>query len=220
VTKRFVPSIASYLKDDSPKPTGQSLANGIKRLGLLPEIDPRASILRWSSYFSPGQRQELWQGEHWRAFCPENAQALIAAEFEQGSGSYDRMTMAASLEARSPFLDHELVSWTARLPDSMKLRGRRGKHLLKLAFADYLPGNVLAHRKQGFGIPLAQWFRGPLAEWSRELLLATGSPLRDWFREAPLRQYLEQHIEGRIDHGKRLYALSMLAVWAQSSARP
>jgi asparagine synthase (glutamine-hydrolysing) len=239
VTRRLVPSIIRHLKDDSQKPIGHSLVNGIKRMGQIPEIDQRASILRWSSYFSPAQRQELWKDEHWRGLCPDNAETLIAAEFDHGAGSYldrtlyadvhtylpgdllvkaDRMTMAASLEGRSPFLDHELVSWTARLPDSMKLRGRRGKHLLRIAFADYLPADVMAHRKQGFGIPLAAWFRGPLAAWSRELLLAAESPLRNWFQEAPLRRYLDEHVQGRTDHGKRLYALSMLAIWASTCA--
>ena len=92
----------------------------------------------------------------------------------------DRMTMAASLEGRSPFLDYETVEWAARLPDSLKVRGRIGKYLLKKAFASYLPDTVKSHGKQGFGIPLAAWFRGPLADWARELLLGTESPVR-WF---------------------------------------
>jgi asparagine synthase (glutamine-hydrolysing) len=129
----------------------------------------------------------------------------------------DRMTMAASLEGRSPFLDYPLVEWTARLPDSMKIRGGRGKYLLKKAFADYLPTDVRRHRKQGFGIPLAAWFRGPLADWSRDQLLGHDSALHAWFSENALIQLLDEHARGLADHGKRLYALSMLAVWAHDA---
>ena len=72
---------------------------------------------------------------------------------------------------------------------------------------------VRSHRKQGFGIPLAAWFRGPLADWSRELLLDTGSPLNRWFNRSAVEALIDEHNQGRADHGKRLYALSMLALW-------
>lgn len=237
-TRKLVPALAGRLSDDSVGPTGRSIVDGIKRLEQVAEIDARASILRWGSYFSPRQRQALWKDELWSEFAGDDAQALIVAEFERASASFldrtlyadthtylpgdllvkaDRMTMAASLEGRSPFLDQELVSWTARLPDSMKLRGREGKHLLRKAFADHLPREVLAHPKQGFGIPLAAWFRGPLADWSRGLLTAADSPLHDWFEVASIKRYLDEHMAGRVNHGKRLYALSMLAVWARSN---
>lgn len=238
LTQKAIPSVLRGLRDDSDRPTGQSLLDGMKRLDQVASVDPRASILRWSSYFSGAQRHELWKDEVGRALHSEEAEMLIAAAFDRGSGSFldrtlyadthtylpgdllvkaDRMTMAASLEGRSPFLDQELVAWTARLPDSMRLRGRRGKYLLRRAFEGYLPREVLGHRKQGFGIPLTAWFRGPLAAWSRELLLGTGSPLLDWFRPQALRRYLDEHAAARTDHGKRLYALSMLAVWAQNT---
>ncbi len=238
ITHRLIPWLARQIRDDSEQPTGRSLANGLKRLDQVSRIGPNASILRWSSYFAPWQREALWREEHWRGLRRDGPEALVAAEYNQAKGTHldrtlyadthtylpgdllvkaDRMTMAASLEGRSPFLDHELVSWTARLPDRMKLRGRQGKHLLKKAFAAYLPPKVLDHRKQGFGIPLAAWYRGPLAEWSRGLLLAGDTPLRAWFHEAELKAYIDEHRDARADHGKRLYALSMLAIWAKAA---
>jgi asparagine synthase (glutamine-hydrolysing) len=239
LTRALLPALARALRDDSRRPTGQSLANGLKRLQQLADVDPRASILRWSSYFSPLQRKELWLPGVGKEFRGDNAESLVTDAFERCQGSRldrtlyadvhtylagdllvkaDRMMMAASLEGRSPFLDHELVEWSARLPDAMKIRGRVGKYILKKAFGDYLPDNVKAHGKQGFGIPLAAWFRGPLAAWSRELLLETDSPLRHWFHQSTLRELIEEHGQGRADHGKRLYALSMLAVWARGAA--
>ncbi|HEY6074329.1 MAG TPA: asparagine synthase C-terminal domain-containing protein, partial [Anaerolineales bacterium] len=171
----------------------------------------------------------------WQNLCAENAEAWLAKYFDAAGGSYldrtlytdlhtylpgdllvkaDRMTMAASLEGRSPFLDHEIVEWSARLPDSMKIRGRGAKYLLKKAFTRELPEEVKGHGKQGFGIPLSAWFRGPLLEWSRERILGQGSPLHQWFDRGALTTILEEHRSGRIDHGKRLYALAMLSVWA------
>ena len=239
ITRRAVPWVASNLRDRSSRPTGQGIVNGLQRLRQIPEIDERASILRWGSYFVPSQRKGLWKPEHWQGLCEDNAESLLVQVFEGAEGSFldrtlytdlhtylpgdllvkaDRMTMAASLEGRSPFLDHELVEWTARLPDRMKLRGVTGKYLLKKAFAGELPPAVRSHRKQGFGLPLAAWFRGPLAAWSGALLLDPGNPMREWFQSSAIQSLLDEHAQARLDHGKRLYALCMLAIWARSLA--
>lgn len=231
----LIPSMASLLPDNSNRPVGQSLVNGLKRLHQLPEIDSRASILRWGSYFSPRQRAQLWKPEF--SFPPDNAQVLLAEQFDSAKGSFldktlytdvhmylpgallvkaDRMAMAASIEPRSPFLDHKMVEWSARLPDHLKVRGRSGKYLLKKAFADALPENVRRHRKQGFGIPLGTWFQGPLYDWSKKLLLSHAGPLNQWFNQNMMKSLIEEHHIGRVDHSKRIYALVMLALWKQS----
>ncbi|MFH1184160.1 MAG: asparagine synthase (glutamine-hydrolyzing) [Chloroflexota bacterium] len=240
LTRTVVPAMTRGLRDDFARPTGQSFPDGLKRLEQLAQADSRASTLRWGSYFSSRQRRELWRSEHWPTFQAENAERLLIEAYGRGSGSIldrtlyadihtylpgdllvkaDRMTMAASLEARSPFLDQELIEWTARLPDGLKVRGRRGKYLLRRAFDDVLPENVKRHPKQGFGIPLAAWFRGPLLEWSRELLLGSGSPLHQWLNQRAMERLLDEHVQRKADHGKRLYALGMLAVWARDAAR-
>ena len=232
LTRELIPSMASFLPDKSNGPVGTSVVNGLKRLHQLPEIDARASILRWGSYFSPRQRAQLWRQEF--AFHSDNAQSLLAERFDSADGSFldktlytdlhtylpgdllvkaDRMAMAASIEPRSPFLDHKMVEWSARLPDHLKVRGRSGKYLLKKAFADYLPENVRKHRKQGFGIPVSAWFRGPLYNWSKELLVSNGNSLNQWFDRKMMTSLLEEHRAGRVDHGKRIYALAMLALW-------
>jgi len=237
LTRDWIPSMVRRLPDGSTRPTGRSLVNGLKRLEQLSRLDRRASILRWGSYFAPWQRAALWQEKHWRNFRADNAESLLVASFDGAEGSFldrtlytdlhnylpgdllvkaDRMTMAASLEGRSPFLDHEIVQWSARLPDSLKVRGRSGKYLLKKAFADYLPENVKSHGKQGFGIPLAAWFRGPLLAWSRELLLGVESPLSALFNRSALQTLLDEHAQSRADHGKRLYALAILALWLRT----
>ncbi|MGH2582414.1 MAG: asparagine synthase (glutamine-hydrolyzing) [Anaerolineales bacterium] len=236
VTRSLVPFIAGFFPDRSDRPVGRSLVNGIKHLGQLPEVDARASILRWSSYFSKSQRAGLWKPELWRTFAPDNAESWLVERFDSIEGSRldrtlytdihtylpgdllvkaDRMTMAASLEGRSPFLDHEIVEWTARLPDELKVKGKSGKQLLKKAFASILPSKVLGRGKQGFGIPVSAWFRGPLYDWARQMLLAESAPLHHWFEPTALNTLLEDHRSGRLDHGKRLYALIMLGIWMQ-----
>jgi asparagine synthase (glutamine-hydrolysing) len=241
ITRKMIPYLTRGLRDDFSRPTGQSLPDGLKRLERLTHFDTRASMLRWGSYFSLQDRKNLWRSEHWTTFREGLAETLMVDAYERCSGSAldrtlyadihtylpgdllvkaDRMTMAASLEARSPFLDQELIQWTARLPDAEKVRGYRGKHLLRKAFDRELPENVKRHRKQGFGIPLAAWFRGPLLQWSRELLLGSDSPLRNWLNPAPIQLLLDEHVHGAADHGKRLYALAMLAAWARNVGQP
>jgi len=234
LTRQLIPSITRRLPDRSDRPAGHSLVNGLKRLEQLTEFDSRASILRWGSYFSPHQRAQLWKREYWQTFKADNAQSLLTERFDSAEGSFldktlstdlhtylsgdllvkaDRMTMAASLEGRSPFLDHKVVEWSARVPDQLKVRGRSGKYLLKKAFDSYLPENVKQHRKQGFGIPIGVWFRGPLYDWAGELLNANGNSLNRWFDRNAMNSLLEEHRAGRVDHSKRIYALTMLALW-------
>jgi asparagine synthase (glutamine-hydrolysing) len=129
----------------------------------------------------------------------------------------DRMTMAASLEGRSPFLDHVLVEWAARLPVKYKLRGWQGKVLLRKAFGDLLPPEVIGHGKQGFGIPVGAWLRGPLEPWARQTLLAPEGPLSAWFQPHALAGLLAEHQAGKQDHGKRIWALACLAIWARQN---
>ena len=235
ITRGLVPPVMRLFPDRGERPVGQDIINGLRRLEQLPAIDARASILRWGSYFSPGARMELWKPELRAQRCAENAEQWLGGYFDSAQGSYldktlytdlhtylpgdllvkaDRMTMAASLEGRSPFLDHELVEWCARLPDALKIRGGGGKYLLKKAFARELPETIRGRGKQGFGIPVSAWFRGPLHDWSRDLMLGAGSPLLQWFDGRKVASILEEHRTGRADHGKRLYALVMLAVWA------
>ena len=236
LTRNLIPSIARHLPDSSNRPVGQSFVNGLKRLHQLPEIDARASILRWGSFFSPRQRAQLWNPDF--KFRPDNAQSLLAERFDSMEGSFldrtlytdlhtylpgdllvktDRMGMAASIEPRSPFLDHKLVEWAARVPDHFKVRGFSGKYLLRKAFAEELPDSIKRRGKQGFGIPLGAWFRGPLYDWAKELLTSKGNPLEPMFNSGMIESLFEEHRTGRNDHGKRIYALTMLALWSKGN---
>ncbi len=122
----------------------------------------------------------------------------------------DRTSMAVSLEAREPLLDHALVEFAARLPEEMRVRGKTGKFLLKRAMEDRLPHDILYRPKQGFVTPIAQWLRGPLAHEARAIARSGWLSQSGWFNPRALETIAEAHIAGRSDHSRLLWQLLML----------
>jgi asparagine synthase (glutamine-hydrolysing) len=125
----------------------------------------------------------------------------------------DRMSMAHSIESRVPLLDNEVVEFAARLPASMKIRNGRLKHILKEAASGILPPQILARRKQGFGVPLAVWFRGGLRELFSDVLLSPRSRQRGYFEPRFIERLVREHITGRRDHTLRLWSLVVFELW-------
>jgi asparagine synthase (glutamine-hydrolysing) len=125
----------------------------------------------------------------------------------------DRMTMAHSLEARCPFLDHQLVEFAAGIPLKLKLRGTTTKYILKRALAGIVPDEIIRRKKHGFGVPVGLWFRTSLKDYVRETLLSPEALRRGYFREPSLRRLIEEHQSGKRDHGHRLWALLTLEIW-------
>jgi asparagine synthase (glutamine-hydrolysing) len=122
----------------------------------------------------------------------------------------DRASMANSLEVRVPLLDHSLVEWAAQLPPALKLAGREGKYVFKAALEPYVAKEILYRPKQGFAVPLASWFRGPLRRRLRDTLL--GPVLREagLFDMRTIAGLLDSHQSGERDHSAALWALSMM----------
>ncbi|MDD5302221.1 MAG: asparagine synthase (glutamine-hydrolyzing) [Elusimicrobia bacterium] len=126
----------------------------------------------------------------------------------------DVATMACSLEGRSPLLDHVFVETAFRMPGDWKLKGLRGhKYIMKEAFKDLLPEEILSRPKMGFGIPLGAWFRGGLKNFWEENVLSAKALARGYFNEATLRGLWAEHQSGKRDHGYRLWALLMLELF-------
>ncbi len=121
----------------------------------------------------------------------------------------DRTSMAVSLEAREPLLDHRLVEFAARLPEGMRVRGSVGKHLLKKTLERYLPRDILYRPKQGFVTPIAEWLRGPLAGAARGIA-SSGLAQTGFFDATAISAMAEAHIAGRADHSRTLWQLLML----------
>jgi asparagine synthase (glutamine-hydrolysing) len=125
----------------------------------------------------------------------------------------DRMTMAASLEARMPFMDHELAAFVSRLPDDWRVRGRTTKRILREAMRRVLPASILERPKIGFRVPVNEWFRGSMRGYLSDHLLGPASRTRDYYRPEALRGYVEAHAAGRQNHEKLLWCLLTLEIW-------
>jgi asparagine synthase (glutamine-hydrolysing) len=127
----------------------------------------------------------------------------------------DRMSMAHSIESRVPLLDNEVVRFASALPAALKIKDGRRKHILKEVAARLLPSEILNRRKQGFGVPLAAWFRGNLRDLFADTLLSTASVTRDYFQQAFVRRLVDEHLSGRRDHSLRLWLLVVFERWHQ-----
>ena len=128
----------------------------------------------------------------------------------------DRMSMANSLEVRSPFLDHRVVEFMAGVPKAQKFGLTGSKVLLRRLASRYLPDHVLARPKQGFAVPLASWLQNELRPWMNDLLLSPKARERGYFRDGAVRGMIDQHVAGRRDYSQQLWALLVLESWFQS----
>ena len=122
----------------------------------------------------------------------------------------DRTSMAVSLEAREPLLDHRIIEFAAKLPPRHRLRGGTGKWLMKKALESHLPHEILYRRKMGFVTPVSAWFRGPLAGAADAIARSSSLAELGWFNEAAIARMAAQHRSGRADHGRLLWQLVML----------
>jgi asparagine synthase (glutamine-hydrolysing) len=125
----------------------------------------------------------------------------------------DIASMAHSLEARSPLLDVELMEFAASLPASFKIRTGRKKWLLRKAYREVVPDEILDGPKRGFGVPLAAWFREELRDYSREILLDGATTSRGYFKRAAVESMLNAHQQRKADHSFRIWALLQLELW-------
>tara|TARA_B100001750_G_C15514060_1_gene605681 strand:- start:208 stop:2103 length:1896 start_codon:yes stop_codon:yes gene_type:complete len=125
----------------------------------------------------------------------------------------DRMSMAHSLEARSPFLDHELIEFVAKLPSNYKRQMNNGKLLLKSAFKDLLPNNILNRKKQGFGVPIEYWLRNELKEMMFDELLSKSSNNLKYFDKPFIEKMLIEHVNEKRDYSNKIWSLLIFEIW-------
>jgi asparagine synthase (glutamine-hydrolysing) len=125
----------------------------------------------------------------------------------------DRMSMAVSLEARAPLLDHKLIEFVTNVPASLKLSGLETKYLLKQAVRDLVPAEILNRPKQGFGVPIQEWINQQLRSRVRETLTEPRTRQRGYLNSQYVDVLLDEHERGRRDHSMGLWALFMLELW-------
>ena len=187
---------------------------------------------KWITFFSPAQKQELY-GDALRGRLGGDCLESLARWFG-GDGpvaaraafadiqtylpddllvKVDVATMAHGLEARSPFLDHELMEFAATIPAATKMRGMETKAVLKSAMADRLPPDLLHRPKMGFGVPIERWLRDELREMAYDVLLSKDASGRGLFRPEAVRRLVDDHAAGRRAHHHRIWALLFLELW-------
>lgn len=132
----------------------------------------------------------------------------------------DRASMLASLEVRSPLLDHVVFEFMARVPPHCKLDGRESKILLKRAAGEVLPPSILTRRKRGFDLPAGEWLRGPLRPMLEDMLLGPGARIAAFLDQTGIRRLASEHAAGRTRHDSRLWALLCLELWLREFAQP
>jgi asparagine synthase (glutamine-hydrolysing) len=215
----------------------RSRVRSLKRFLQSASLPPVERYLRWVSVFDPQTKRELYTEEfaretegadvrRWLApwFARANGAGVVDASLLTDTMTYlpndllvkvDIASMAVSLEARSPFLDHHVIEFAASLPENMKLRRLTTKYILKKTLQKLLPAENLTRGKMGFGVPVGHWFRGEMQPFLRENLLSEKSARRGLLRPEGVRRMVELHTRGERDYTHQLWTLLMLELWFQ-----
>jgi asparagine synthase (glutamine-hydrolysing) len=131
----------------------------------------------------------------------------------------DRAAMAVSLETRAPFLDHRVVEFARRLPMDSRIRNGRSKWLLRKVLERYVPTNLVERPKQGFGVPIGVWLRGPLRDWAEDLLDEREMREGGILKPEPIRQKWREHLTGQRNWQFPLWTVLMFQAWSRHERR-
>jgi asparagine synthase (glutamine-hydrolysing) len=173
---------------------------------LLSSEFSEMKIANWSSNHSEIRNLMNFDQRYW---LPDNL-------LERG----DRMTMAASLEARMPFMDVEFARFAASLPDRMRIRSRKTKTILRLAMANRLPRSILKRPKIGFRVPVREWFRDELSDWVCDLLLSSDSKVSSMMDHAVLSDIVESHTKSEKNNEKIIWSIVTLELFLRELTGP
>lgn len=213
-------------------PRQERLKRAVRSLAIE---DITERFARVYAVFSEAMKDELWQPgmlpedrfEHvcevinyWRKGV-EDADPLVQMTYVDTRLSLsddlltygDKMSMAASIEARVPFLDLDYMRAIEALPPSLRIRGMTNKYIHKKAIAKWLPPEVIGRKKRGFDTPVDSWFRSELTGYVREMLLSTDAACPVYFQSSAIDRLIREHVSGRQDHRRQLYALLIFELW-------
>ena len=212
-------------------PHGVRGRNFLRHVGL----DSRGRYLDSIRFFGADEKPALLSEDIVRQLSQENPEDRLAHRFDRYAhlpwGSQmmrfdgetylpddiltkvDRMSMAHSIESRVPLLDHEVVEFASALPQDLKIKDGRRKHILKEVAARLLPRQIIDRPKQGFAMPLNLWFRGNLHELFADTLLSATSLRRGYFQPRFVTRLVHEHLSGKRDHALRLWQLVVFERW-------
>jgi asparagine synthase (glutamine-hydrolysing) len=209
-------------------------ARWLREYGAHLSADEAERYLRFVCHFSAREKSDLYTPELRERFAKDRTADAFAAILDESDAEdtvsamqnldvetylpddiltkVDIASMTHALEARAPLADHHVVELGASLPGWMKLRGGKGKHIFKRAFADVVPPEILDRKKKGFALPTGPWLAGRLHGFARETLLSDAAKARGHFRPDAVERLLDRHKAGE-DHGERLWNLIVLETW-------
>lgn len=222
-----------------PGPGERSLRARLRKLSHAVSLEPPERYATWIAYFTESERAGLYTPELRGAlgqnltspsvirdpYLESDASDLVDKLLDVDVNSFlpggllvkmDIATMAHSLEVRSPLLDHRFMEMAARLPASAKLDGTTTKRVFKDALRAWIPDRILDRKKMGFGVPIADWFRGALRDLPGEILLDPATLARGFFREERVRDMIERHLAGTEDTSNKIWALLQLELWMRT----
>ena len=234
--RRALRAPISLVGPNASESSVRSRADRLSRAALMAPYDRYAM---WVAYFSEQQRSELYTPElraalgdrrtapsvirgPWLASdARDEVNRLLDVDVETYLPGdllvkMDIASMAHSLEVRSPLLDHVFMERMAGLPGAWKLQGRTTKKLLKDAVRPWIPSHILDRPKWGFGVPIADWFRGELRDLPRDVLLDETAVRRGFFRRERVSALIDEHVSGSRDHAYKLWALIQLELWLRT----
>jgi asparagine synthase (glutamine-hydrolysing) len=205
------------------------------RLAEVLALPPSRRYAQWTEHLGPNARQRLYSSAFTECVKESDPDSLFASAFSQSDAEdwldilldadvnlyladdllvkIDRATMAHSLEARSPFLDHVVMELAASLPVSFKQAWGQKKRVLKASLRGRIPDALLDRRKMGFSVPIAKWFHTDLREMAHDVLLSPRASERGYFNGTEIARLLHDHSANKVDHGRSLWDLLMLELW-------
>lgn len=239
VPRGALPVLADLAALLPPSEKKKGLVNKVRRfLRGAADAPPSIEHYRWMTFLGPAAKRGLYTEGLQRALAGSDVYRpvrdclraagtddLLNRQLYADLSLYladdilvkvDRMSMAASLETRAPFLDVDVMELAFSMPGRLKMRGGERKRVLKRAVRDLAPASVLARPKEGFSIPMKNWLRRDLAPLMRELLSSDRVARRGWLRPEAVRARVDAHQAGRENHAHTLFGLMALERWAEA----
>lgn len=227
--------IEPLLSSLPPGRAKKGIVNRLKRFVAGLRYPPELAHARWMVFYDEVEKQALFTGDLAAQRSQADAYSYVARYLWRNGArpqlndqlyadlktyladdilvKVDRMSMAVSLEARVPFLDHGVVEYAFSIPASLKLRGFTRKYILRKAVSRLLPQSILARGKEGFSIPMKNWLRGELRPMMMDLLSPGRLQRQGWFEPDYVQQLIAEHLAERANHSHRLWPLMVFQLW-------
>jgi len=239
LTRRAIPCLVSLIKLDSQRPGGTRRILRFLRLSHLPF---RKRHTRWMSLlgFDDEEKSELYSGFLKDRVHSLDSSGITDEYFDEAEAAgldplnsamfvdlctylnndvlqqVDRMTMANSLEARVPFLDHKLVEFAFSVPSNLKVKGLSLKHLVRQSMRGLLTDEIINREKHGFGVPIREWFKSDfIRENANEFLSESSIKRRGFFEAAYVKRLMDEHARGKADNSHKIWIIMILEIWCR-----